>query len=74
LIAYAGENLSSFTEDVVYFNRNSKGSTFTDKPVLHLIKGYWLDPWAGIENLILPVPPAGKRNKLSLFMYHRYGK
>jgi hypothetical protein len=51
----------------MYFDRECKGITFgEEKPCLCLKSVCWMNPWALIENVTIPV----KKSKLNLFFYH----
>jgi hypothetical protein len=68
-LCYAGGNLSMWTDNEIYFNRNCPGKVF-GKPCLVLKGVCWMDPWGIIEGVTIPK----KSTDLTLCIYHHYGE
>lgn len=69
---YAGYGAGLGTMNQDYFTYDKlKSKTFFNKPVLSLKSVCWMNPRSLIEKV--PVPDR-LANKMSLFMYHAYGK
>jgi hypothetical protein len=68
-MGYGGLNESMHTNNMYYWVREGKGSTWR-QPVLRLKTVCWMNPYSVIENIPLPNK---QHNVLSLFFYHKYG-